>query len=91
MITAGAGPFIPAISNLPALRAASRDCHGCPLYKHATQTVFGEGDSSARVLMIGEQPGNDEDLAGRPFVGPTGRFLDRALTDGVWRRGGSMN
>jgi uracil-DNA glycosylase len=57
MITASAGPFIPAKQSLPALRAASQDCHGCPLYKRATQTVLGEGDSPARILMIGEQPG----------------------------------
>lgn len=62
-----------------SLREAAGSCRGCPLFEHATQTVFGEGRVSARVVLVGEQPGNDEDLAGRPFVGPAGRLLDRAL------------
>ena len=60
---------------------ASRGCRGCHLYKHATQTVFGEGVAAAPLMLVGEQPGNDEDLEGRPFVGPAGRLLDRALED----------
>src|SRR5205814_6048006 len=66
---------------LPSLREASRTCRACPLWKTGTQTVFGEGSSSARVLLVGEQPGNDEDLKGHPFVGPAGRVLDRALEE----------
>jgi uracil-DNA glycosylase len=76
-----AARFLPAEQTLSALRAAAARCRGCALYQHATQTVFGEGPDSARVMMVGEQPGNDEDLAGRPFVGPAGRLLDRALAD----------
>lgn len=66
---------------LPQLRAAAQSCRGCDLYKNATQAVFGEGPRRARVLMLGEQPGDQEDLAGHPFVGPAGRVLDRALTE----------
>jgi uracil-DNA glycosylase family protein len=72
--------FLPARISLPALRAAAAHCEGCPLYANATQTVFGEGSRSARVLFVGEQPGNDEDLQGKPFVGPAGRVLDDALS-----------
>jgi uracil-DNA glycosylase len=54
-------------------------CHGCDLWEHATQTVFGEGDGHARIMLVGEQPGDQEDLAGKPFVGPAGKLLDRAL------------
>jgi len=54
-------------------------CHGCDLWEHATQTVFGEGDEHARIMLVGEQPGDQEDLAGKPFVGPAGKLLDRAL------------
>ncbi|MGY2063641.1 UdgX family uracil-DNA binding protein, partial [Nocardia gipuzkoensis] len=64
-----------------ALRTAAADCHGCDLYRHATQTVFGEGPRHAPVVMIGEQPGDREDTAGHPFVGPAGRLLDRALDE----------
>ena len=71
--------FLPPRISLASLRAAARGCRGCPLFKNATQTVFGEGKASARVVLIGEQPGNDEALSGRPFVGPAGRILDRAL------------
>jgi DNA polymerase len=71
--------FLPTRLSLPSLRDAARQCHGCPLYKNATQTVFGRGPSDARVFLIGEQPGNDEDLAGEPFVGPAGRVLDEGL------------
>jgi DNA polymerase len=75
----GAESFLPTRKSLPALRAAVPTCRGCPLYKHATQAVFGEGRVDARVMFIGEQPGDSEDLAGRPFVGPAGRLLDDAL------------
>jgi uracil-DNA glycosylase family protein len=78
--TTGSGAdFMPARRTLPALRGAAAVCRGCDLWKHGTQTVFGEGTADARVMMVGEQPGHDEDLAGRPFVGPAGRLLDRAL------------
>jgi uracil-DNA glycosylase len=74
-----AAPFVPERHSLKALRDAARGCRGCPLWKIGTQTVFGEGPSSARVVMVGEQPGDREDLAGRPFVGPAGKLLDEAL------------
>jgi DNA polymerase len=74
-------PFLPAVLTLDNMRKASNGCQGCPLYKSATQTVFGEGTAHARVILIGEQPGNDEDLEGRPFVGPAGRVLDEALEE----------
>jgi uracil-DNA glycosylase family protein len=78
--------FLPKRISLGALRKAAADCRGCPLYKTGTQTVFGEGLVSSRVVLVGEQPGNDEDLAGRPFVGPAGRVLDEALaTAGIDR------
>jgi uracil-DNA glycosylase len=64
---------------LESLRKAAAGCRACPLWERGTQTVFGEGDSHARVMLVGEQPGNEEDLAGRPFVGPAGKLLDRAL------------
>ena len=75
----GAQSFLPAERTLATLRAAVVTCRGCPLYRHATQAVFGEGGAHARIMMIGEQPGDSEDLAGRPFVGPAGRVLDGAL------------
>jgi DNA polymerase len=64
---------------LSALRAAVPTCRGCPLYKNATQAVFGEGAASSRIMLIGEVPGDKEDLAGKPFVGPAGKLLDEAL------------
>ncbi|HEY4909241.1 MAG TPA: UdgX family uracil-DNA binding protein, partial [Methylomirabilota bacterium] len=64
---------------LNALRRQAASCTGCDLYKRATQTVFGEGDPSARIVLVGEQPGHEEDLIGRPFVGPVGRLLDDAM------------
>ncbi|HKN95595.1 MAG TPA: UdgX family uracil-DNA binding protein [Pseudonocardiaceae bacterium] len=73
--------FLPTKGGLDALRAAAADCQGCDLYRDATQTVFGEGRASARVVMLGEQPGDREDLAGEPFVGPAGRLLDRVLAE----------
>lgn len=74
-----AKPFLPKTPTLASLRKAAQGCRGCSLYKNATQTVFGEGDTRARILLVGEQPGNDEDLEGRPFVGPAGRVLDEGL------------
>lgn len=71
--------FLPERITLSALREAARGCRGCPLYQDATQTVFGRGPASARLLAVGEVPGNDEDLAGEPFVGPAGRVLDEGL------------
>ena len=66
---------------LTALRKAEQACTRCPLYQNATQAVPGEGPAPARLMMVGEQPGNDEDLKGHPFVGPAGRMLDRAIAD----------
>src|SRR5262245_44667149 len=83
----GAQAFVPAERTLLAMRAAVVTCRGCPLYRHATQAVFGEGGTHARVMMIGEQPGDSEDLAGRPFVGPAGRVLDGALAEAGIPRG----
>ena len=77
--TGSAADFLPDDRSLPSLREAAATCRGCALWMRGTQTVFGEGPRRARVMMIGEQPGNDEDLAGKPFVGPAGRILDRAL------------
>src|SRR5437763_6933947 len=74
-----ATPFLPEKRSLDALRVAAADCHGCHLWRHATQTVFGEGLRRARVMLVGEQPGDREDREGSPFVGPAGRELDRAL------------
>jgi uracil-DNA glycosylase len=85
--TGSAADFLPKERTLPALREAAAHCRGCHLWQRGTQTVFGEGPSHARVMMVGEQPGNEEDLAGRPFVGPAGRVLDRALEEaGIDRR-----
>lgn len=71
--------YIPPRKTLATLAAAARGCRGCDLYRHATQTVFGEGPRTAELMLIGEQPGDAEDREGRPFVGPAGRVLDRAL------------
>lgn len=76
-----AAPLIPVRPTLPKLRAAAASCQACPLYKTGTQTVFGEGLHTAKVMFVGEQPGNDEDLQGRPFVGPAGKLLDQALVE----------
>ncbi len=73
--------------NLEALREAAASCRACDLWQNATQTVFGEGDERAVIMLVGEQPGDQEDLAGKPFVGPAGRLLDRALEEaGIDRR-----
>ncbi|HWV58618.1 MAG TPA: UdgX family uracil-DNA binding protein [Longimicrobiales bacterium] len=74
-----AADFFPDRITLATLRAAARGCRGCDLYQRATQTVFGEGPARARVMLVGEKPGDREDLEGRPFVGPAGLLLDRAL------------
>src|SRR3954454_13739516 len=74
-----ARPFLPEKQSLRALRDAAADCRGCHLWRNATQTVFGEGRKSSSVMFVGEQPGDREDREGRPFVGPAGRELDRAL------------
>jgi uracil-DNA glycosylase len=73
--------FLPKRKTLPALRKAATGCRGCDLYRDATQTIFGEGPEAARIMMVGEQPGDREDLAGRPFVGPAGALLDRAIEE----------
>src|SRR5438552_5290176 len=67
--------------NIPALRAQAAECRACPLWKNATQTVFGEGPQNAQIMLVGEQPGDKEDTVGRPFVGPAGQVLDRALDE----------
>jgi uracil-DNA glycosylase family protein len=78
---------VPDTTNLAKLMAAAKTCRACPLYKHATQTVFGEGPKHATVMMVGEQPGDYEDVAGKPFVGPAGKMLDRALEEAGFDRG----
>jgi uracil-DNA glycosylase len=76
-----AADFLPDRPTLPKLREAANGCRGCHLYEDATQTVFGAGLKRARVMMVGEQPGDREDREGAPFVGPAGRMLDRGLAD----------
>ncbi len=76
-----AAPLIPARPTLSKLRTIARDCRACPLWKVGTQTVFGDGPRKAKVMFVGEQPGNDEDLAGTPFIGPAGKLLDKALAE----------
>ncbi|HZC26708.1 MAG TPA: UdgX family uracil-DNA binding protein [Actinopolymorphaceae bacterium] len=76
-----AAEYVPADADLARLADAAQSCRGCELYKAATQTVFGAGDTDARVVLVGEQPGDQEDRQGLPFVGPAGRLLDRALED----------
>ncbi|MFJ7152093.1 UdgX family uracil-DNA binding protein [Streptomyces sp. NPDC100445] len=76
-----AEPFVPDGGGLAALREAAAGCRGCPLHRDATQTVFGTGAASARLMLVGEQPGDQEDRQGKPFVGPAGKLLDRALAD----------
>jgi uracil-DNA glycosylase family protein len=72
---------LPDRPTLASVREASKDCQACDLYKRGTQTVFGEGARSAALMFVGEQPGDQEDLAGHPFVGPAGKLLDRALAE----------
>jgi DNA polymerase len=83
----GAEDFLPQDrGNIEALRVASFSCQGCPLFERATQTVFGAGDPHARLMLVGEQPGDREDIEGAPFVGPAGRLLDESLEEaGVGR------
>ena len=76
-----AAEFLPEKLTLGTLREAAAGCRGCPLWENATQTVFGEGRRDTQVMLVGEQPGDQEDLAGKPFVGPAGRMLDRALEE----------
>jgi DNA polymerase len=73
--------FVPGSGGLSALAKAAAHCQGCELYRHATQTVFGRGDERARFVLIGEQPGDQEDRRGEPFVGPAGALLNRALAE----------
>lgn len=77
--TGDATPYLPERLSLKALREAAAGCRGCHLWRPATQTVFGEGRRSSRLMLVGEQPGDREDLAGKPFVGPASRELDRGL------------
>ncbi|EIE98340.1 UdgX family uracil-DNA binding protein [Saccharomonospora glauca] len=77
----GARNYLPRERSLSALREAARGCRGCDLYADATQTVFGEGPEHARIVMVGEVPGDREDREGAPFVGPAGGLLDRALAE----------
>ena len=79
--------FVPQGGGLPGLRAAAADCRGCELWEPATQTVFSAGPADARLVLVGEQPGDQEDRKGEPFVGPAGRLLDKALGEaGIDRR-----
>jgi uracil-DNA glycosylase len=75
------------MTKLAEVAKEAKACTLCPLYRNATQTVFGEGPSRAKIMLVGEQPGDQEDLTGKPFVGPAGKILDRALADaGIDRR-----
>src|SRR4051794_24590699 len=82
-----AAPFVPKTTSVRVLGAAAHECRGCDLYKTATQVVFGEGPTRARVMFVGEQPGDQEDREGAPFVGPAGAMLDKALADAGIPRG----
>ncbi|HWR52512.1 MAG TPA: UdgX family uracil-DNA binding protein [Bryobacteraceae bacterium] len=85
--TSSAAALIPANADWESLCTSAAGCKACPLWERGTQTVFGEGGPHPRLVLVGEQPGNDEDLAGRPFVGPAGRLLDRALEEAGIDRG----
>jgi uracil-DNA glycosylase family protein len=76
-----AAPLVPEKPTLPKLREAAAGCTACPLHETGTQTVFGEGSSKSEVVFVGEQPGDQEDLQGKPFVGPAGKLFDKALED----------
>jgi DNA polymerase len=85
--TSSAADFLPARHSIPALQKAARSCQGCPLYARATQVVFGAGSPTARLMLVGEAPGDEEDLQGQPFVGPAGQLLADAMQDaGVERQ-----
>jgi DNA polymerase len=86
--TAGAAEFVPEGADLAALRRAATGCRGCDLYEPATQTVFGSGPEDARLVLVGEQPGDVEDGRGEPFVGPAGQLLDKALDEADLAREG---
>ena len=77
----GAEEWVPDEPTLPAIHEAAQGCRGCDLYRDATQAVTGSGDADAALMLLGEQPGDREDVAGEPFVGPAGKLLDRALAD----------
>jgi DNA polymerase len=81
MVTQALSEDAPVVTSLAALRKAENACRRCPLYKNATQAVPGEGSRDAAIMLVGEQPGDKEDLAGKPFVGPAGRLLDQALAE----------
>jgi DNA polymerase len=82
-----AADFLPESLDYTSLHEAAETCQGCDLYKYATQTVFGEGPTKAGIMLVGEQPGDEEDIRGHPFVGPAGRLLDRAFEEaGIDRR-----
>ena len=80
-VTWTAEPFVPASKSLSRLATACDTCHGCPIYCNATQAVFGEGAKGSTVMFVGEQPGDQEDLAGKPFVGPSGHLLDELMEE----------
>jgi DNA polymerase len=82
-----AAALIPDEATLPQIRDIAAGCQACDLWKKGTQTVFGEGKTKAQIVFVGEQPGNDEDIAGHPFVGPAGKLLDKALEEAVIDRG----
>jgi DNA polymerase len=82
----GAGEFVPRTRSLRTLAGAARGCEGCELFRSATQTVFGAGPSKAALMLVGEQPGDVEDLEGEPFVGPAGRLLDQAMAEAGLKR-----
>jgi uracil-DNA glycosylase len=79
-------PLVPANASLAELREAAKDCQNCDLWKRGTQTVFGEGGPKAKIMFVGEQPGNEEDLEGHPFVGPAGRLFDKLLLEAGMER-----
>jgi uracil-DNA glycosylase len=88
MASPTAAEFVPDTDNLTVLSDASQNCKGCDLYRNATQAVFGGGSPDAKVVLVGEQPGDQEDKTGQPFVGPAGRLLDKALVSaGIDREG----
>ncbi|WP_367138056.1 UdgX family uracil-DNA binding protein [Saccharothrix sp. HUAS TT1] len=86
--TSSAAEFVPEGADLAALRRAAAGCRGCELYEPATQVVFGQGPEAARLVLVGEQPGDVEDRQGEPFVGPAGRLLDKALEEADLAREG---